>query len=197
MMRIMIDPIESASNGPSNHLTGRRWWLACVLVFAGSLAATVPTTGDFGLTWDEPAYRFSQQRSAEWWHRMANAKTSYEREALLESDSLLFFWTYGRFGINFHPPLAGQLNLLTHAVFGRWMKDIPSRRMASVIEYALTITIWFGFLARRYGTWVGLVAAGSLLVDASGLRRHAPGDDRPSRPPSLGRDGRGFLEGSE
>ena len=44
------------------------------------------------------------------------------------------------------------------------MKDIPSRRMASVIEYSATITLAFGFLARRYGAWVGGVAAGALLV---------------------------------
>ena len=44
------------------------------------------------------------------------------------------------------------------------MKDIPARRMASVFEYALTITIGFGFLARRYGPWVGGVMAGSLLL---------------------------------
>ena len=43
------------------------------------------------------------------------------------------------------------------------MKDIPARRMATVIEFALTITIGFHFLAKRYGAWVGLVAAGSLL----------------------------------
>ena len=36
--------------------------------------------------------------------------------------------------------------------------------MASVIEFALTITIGFHFLARRYGSWVGLVMAGSLLL---------------------------------
>lgn len=30
-------------------------------------------------------------------------------------------------------------------------------------EYALTITIGFGFLARRYGAWVGGVMAGALL----------------------------------
>ena len=77
--------------------------------------------------------------------------------------TLLYFWPYGRHGINFHPPLAGQLNLATYAVFGHWMKDIPARRMASVFEFALTITIGFHFLARRYGRWVGLVAAGSLL----------------------------------
>src|SRR5208337_4236188 len=50
-----------------------------------------------------------------------------------------YYWPYARYGINFHPPLAGQLNLATHALFGSWMKDIPARRMASVIEFALTI----------------------------------------------------------
>ena len=84
--------------------------------------------------------------------------------ALLEPDALLYYWPYAGLGINFHPPLAGQLNLATHALFGSWMKDIPSRRMASVIEFALTITIGFAFLARRYGAWVGLVMAGSLLL---------------------------------
>ena len=36
--------------------------------------------------------------------------------------------------------------------------------MATVIEFALTIVIGFQFLARRYGVWVGLVMAGSLLL---------------------------------
>jgi hypothetical protein len=144
-------------------LAGRRWWIACGLVLALSLAATVPTVGDLGLTWDEPAYRFSQLRSAQWWERLAAARSLAEVRALLEPDALLFYWPYGRHGINFHPPLAGQLNVLTDAVFGRWMKDIPARRMASAIEYALTITIGFGFLSRRYGSWVGMVMAGSLL----------------------------------
>jgi hypothetical protein len=144
-------------------LGGWRWWLACGIVLALSLAATLPTTGDIGLTWDEPAYRYSQLMSAQWWGRLAGVRTRSELGALFEPDALLYYWPYGRHGINFHPPLAGQLNLATYAVFGRWMKDIPARRLASVFEYALTITIGFGFLARRYGPWVGGVAAGALL----------------------------------
>ena len=49
---------------------------------------------------------------------------------LFAPDTLLYYWPYGRFGINFHPPLAGQLNLLTYELFGRWMKDIPARASA-------------------------------------------------------------------
>jgi hypothetical protein len=145
-------------------MTGWRWWVAFGIVLAVALAATVPTTGDIGLTWDEPAYRYSQVMSAQWWERLSHAKSLADLSALVEPDTLLYYWPYGRYGRNFHPPLAGQLNLATHAVFGRWWKDIPSRRLASVFEFALTIAIGFGFLARRYGPWVGGVMAGSLLL---------------------------------
>ena len=114
------------------------------MVLALALAALVPTTGDFGLTWDEPAYRYSQLMSAQWWEQLSRARSlGRSLRALLDPDALLYYWPYGRYGINFHPPLAGQLNLAAHAVFGSWMKDIPARRMASVIEFALTIAIGF------------------------------------------------------
>jgi hypothetical protein len=144
--------------------SGLRWWAATAAVVAIALAALVPTTGDFGLTWDEPAYRYSQILSSQWWEQLSQARSWGDARQLLDPETLLYYWPYGRSGINFHPPLAGQLNLAAHAVFDSWMKDIPARRMASVIEFALTVAILFGFLSRRYGTAVGLAAAGSLLL---------------------------------
>ena len=132
-------------------------------VFLVALVATVPTAGDIGLTWDEPSYRYSQLVSAQWWERLGRATSVTELSDLLDPNALVYYWPYGRFGPNLHPPLAGQLCLLNHAVYGRWVKDTPSRRLASVWEYSATIAILFGFLARRYGAWVGAVAAGSLL----------------------------------
>ena len=120
--------------------------LTTVFVLLVSLAALVPTVGDFGLTWDEPAYRYSQVLSAQWWEQLARARSWHDAEEVFDPLTLLYYWPYGRYGVNFHPPLAGQLNLVAHAIFGPWMKDIPSRRMASVIEFALTITVGFHFL---------------------------------------------------
>jgi 4-amino-4-deoxy-L-arabinose transferase-like glycosyltransferase len=143
-------------------VTGLRF--ATMAVLATALAALVPTTGDLGLTWDEPAYRYSQIMSEQWWAKWGAARSWEDVQGLLEPLSLLYYWPYGRFGINFHPPLAGQLNLATYEIFGRWMKDIPARRMATVLEFALTVAIGFHFLARRYGVWTGVVMAGCLLL---------------------------------
>lgn len=134
------------------------------IVFLGALAITAPTTGDLGLTWDEPAYRFSQLRSAQWWAGLGGVRSGSELSAVVDRDALLFYWPYARYGINFHPPLAGQLSLLTHSVFSGWVRDIPARRLASVLVYCLAITLAFGFLRQRYSFCVGLVAAGSLLL---------------------------------
>lgn len=160
-------PVEAPEVAPvpaGAGLRGRRWWAGTAVVLAAALAALIPTTGDIGLTWDEPAYRYSQLMSAQWWEQLSSARSWGDLRALLDPETLLYYWPYGRFGINFHPPFAGQLNLAAHAVFGSWMKDIPARRMATVIEFALTIAILFGFMSRRYGAGTGLAAAGSLLL---------------------------------
>src|SRR3954469_13543119 len=123
---------ESDNDEPrfsTDGLTGRRWWFSCGVVLALVLLATVPTTGDIGLTWDEPAYRYSQVLSAQWWERWTRVRSWADVRDQLDPDTLRSYWPYGRHGITFHPPLAGQLNLATHALFGSWVKDIPSRRL--------------------------------------------------------------------
>jgi hypothetical protein len=144
----------------------RRGWavsLGSLAILATALAILVPTVGDFGLTWDEPAYRYSQVLSEQWWDQLVRVRSWQDLRELVDPFALVYYWPYGRYGVDFHPPLAGQLNLATYALFGHSMKDIPARRMASVIEFALTITIGFHFLARRYDGWAGVVMAGSLL----------------------------------
>ncbi len=156
---------ESARQAALERAAGPgRLWLSSLAVLAVALAALVPTIGDFGLTWDEPAYRYSQVISQQWWEKLGDARSGHDVSELLDPDVLFYYWPYARHGINFHPPWAGQLNLATYALFGHWMKDIPARRMAAVIQFALTIMIGFQFLARRYGFWVGAVASGSLLL---------------------------------
>jgi 4-amino-4-deoxy-L-arabinose transferase-like glycosyltransferase len=152
--------IAEESGGPRRE--GLR--LKSLAALTVALVLLVPTVGDFGLSWDEPAYRYSQLLSAQWWEQLGRARSWHEIQELMDPLTLLYYWPYARHGINFHPPLAGQLNLATYAIFGNWMKDIPARRMASVIEFAACVVLGFHFLARRYGGWVGLVAAGSLLL---------------------------------
>jgi hypothetical protein len=150
---------EDAERNPRGQFARR----SGILVWLIALAVTLPQAGDLGLTWDEPAYRYSQTVSGQWWSQLIRARSWSELDAVLSPDALVYYWPYGRNGPNLHPPFAGQISLVSYHALGRWMKDVPSRRAASVFEYCLTITILYRFLTRRYGPWVGGVAAGSLL----------------------------------
>lgn len=158
----MSDQSLSVDASPSSPNRASRW--LGLAVFAACLTILLPTTGDLGLTWDEPSYRYSQVLSEHWWHRLVQARSWDQIEPLLEPDALLYYWPYGRYGINFHPPLAGQLNLLTYEILGGFWQDYPARRAASVLEFGLTIALLVVFLSNRYGRAVGLVAGTALLV---------------------------------
>lgn len=122
------------------------------------------TANDLGLTWDEVPYRFSQRLMAKWFTELSDCRTLDQASPLLTKEAILNGWLYNRYGPNFHPPLAGMLCNLTHAVLGDALGDLPARRMASGIELALAASLLFLFLARRYGLWVSSVAAASLVL---------------------------------
>src|SRR5208337_570458 len=97
---------DPAAATASDRSASGRWRLGTLLVFVVALVALVPTTGDIGLTWDEPAYRYSQVTSAQWWDQLAHARSWGEARGLLDPETLLYYWPYARFGINFHPRAA-------------------------------------------------------------------------------------------
>src|SRR5262245_45669190 len=101
-----------------------RAWAEFLLAFVVALVALAPTTGDFGLTYDEPAYSYSQGMSIQWWGRLSTSRSWGDVAPLLDADTLLYYWPYARHGINFHPPLAGQANLTAYAFLNAWLGDI-------------------------------------------------------------------------
>ena len=146
-------------------LRGSRWWAGTALVLALALAALVPTTGDFGLTWDEPAYRYSQVMSAQWWEQLCQGpflgrgpRAARSRHAaLLLALRPVRHQLPSSAGRPVEPGDACGLRLLDEGHPGA--ADGLGHRVRADDHDRL-----FGFLARRYGAWVGLVAAGSLLL---------------------------------
>jgi 4-amino-4-deoxy-L-arabinose transferase-like glycosyltransferase len=144
-----------------SHSRGR---LAFAIVFALVVAASAPTTGDFGLTWDEPTYRTSQRYTEYWWRDLAQGRSINDLQRLIDPEALLFYWPYARHGLNFHPPLAGQISLLSGRLLGGFLQAYPARRMATVFEFALAVALLFTFLRKRSGIWVAGVSAAALVL---------------------------------
>ena len=128
------------------------------------MIAVVATLDGPGLTWDEPAYRYSELYMQQWFEALFEAETADQRRELFSAASLHYYWRYNRYGPNFHPPLAGVFANLNWVVFRHVMHDYPARRMASAILFALTVSSLFVFVRRRYGSLGAWGAALSLGV---------------------------------
>lgn len=139
-----------------------RWWLSMAVFVLSAILIGAGSAGP-GLTWDEPAYRYSQVRLESWGRELSKGSMEDAKE-LLSADSIDFYWEFNRHGPNFHPPMASYGNLLSHAVFGRWCDDLTSRRLASALELAATAALLCHFLSRRYGAFAGLFASACLLA---------------------------------
>lgn len=138
--------------------------LVTVILFIVAFVMVGATVAGPGLSWDEPAYRHSQVTLQWWLHELRHASSWGEVVVLFTPDAIRQYWEFNRFGHNFHPPMGSYLNLASFFIFGSWIDDIASRRLASVAEFAAVVAMLGHWIGRRYGTCVGVLAAASLLT---------------------------------
>jgi len=140
-----------------------RWWVTLVVFLVIAVLSGATVAGP-GLTWDEPPYEYSQIRLQQWFGAIMHARSFAELIDLFSADSIDFYFIYNRVGSNFHPPMAGYLNLITYGITGSFIDSLSARRLASAIELALTAALMCHFLGRRYGTLTGIFGAFALAM---------------------------------
>ena len=153
------------------------WTWQCGLVFAVVATVSGATVMGPGVTWDEPVYRYSQVLVQSWLHNVATAD---DPAALLTQDAIRTHFTYNRFGHNFHPPMAGYLQLATYGIFGHVMEDLAARRLAGSLLLAALAALLYGWVGRGFGRPAGLLAAGCLAFMPRLMgHSHVVGTDMP------------------
>ena len=168
---------------PTTEPDAPRWrrWVPPLAIFTVVMVAMVATINGPGLTWDEPAYRYSELYMQEWFEALFEAVTAAQRSALFSPAGLHYYWRYNRYGPNFHPPLAGMFANLNWLVFHHVMGDYAARRMASAILFALTVSSLFVFVRARYGLLGAWGAAASLALTPRVFgHAHLAGTDVPT-----------------
>lgn len=140
-----------------------RWRVTLVVFFIVAVLSGATVAGP-GLTWDETPYEYSQIRLQQWLGEIAQAESFAELIDLFSADSIDFYFVYNKLGSNFHPPMAGYLNLITYGLTGGFIESLSARRLASSIELALTAALVCHFLGRRFSTMTGVFAAFALAT---------------------------------
>jgi 4-amino-4-deoxy-L-arabinose transferase-like glycosyltransferase len=119
----------------------------------------VRTAGDYGLTWDEPAYIESADRLADWFSGVAHGR-------ILEAfrgDRIREAWVFAR-RENRNLPVPVLLSLVGHAL-ARGLSPPASYRVGACALMAGTSALLLWSLGRRRGVPTGIAAAALLLLD--------------------------------
>lgn len=111
----------------------------------------------FAATWVPPARELVQQVGAPPPRREQVAT----RGALLFDPAVLaWFWPFAREEPHGHPPLYALVGLIGD-VLTPWRSDLSRARLGPILIFSLTAGFLFGFVARRWGVWPALAAAGA------------------------------------
>lgn len=144
-------------------------------MFGFAAVVVCGTAAGPGVTWDEPTHRTSQNGIRQWFLEIGGGDASMLRKASIDQ-----YWDCNRFGANFHPPMAGYLNLASFAAFGSFLDDMVARRWSSSLEFAFACALLCGFVGGRYGTAPGWFAGLSALLTPRMMGdAHAIGTDMP------------------
>jgi 4-amino-4-deoxy-L-arabinose transferase-like glycosyltransferase len=137
-------------------LEGARARLALsFLLFASAFSLLLWTAGDYGLTWDEPAYIESADRLSDWFGTLGPG--SFTAPRIREA------WVFARRD-NRNLPVPVLISLLGRTV-GRAFSPPVSYRLGVCLVMALTVAVLFSTLARAVGVPAGLAGALALLLN--------------------------------
>jgi len=85
------------------------------------------------------------------------------RELLLDPGVVAYFWPFAREEPHGHPPFYAVLGLMGDLLAPSW-KPLPRARLGPILLFSLTAALLFRFVAVRWGSWAGIAAAGSWLL---------------------------------
>jgi 4-amino-4-deoxy-L-arabinose transferase-like glycosyltransferase len=114
----------------------------------------------FAATWHPPSIGLVQQVGAP-----APSPDAIDTRAKLLFDPrvLAWFWPFARAEPHGHPPFYALVGLIGDVLAPTWAL-LPRARLGPMLVFSLTAGALFLFVARRWGTWPGVLAAGSWVL---------------------------------
>jgi 4-amino-4-deoxy-L-arabinose transferase-like glycosyltransferase len=111
----------------------------------------------FASSWTAPQEELVQKKGAP---PPSRAQINTRTQLLFDPQVLAWFWPFAREEPHGHPPFYALVGL-TGDVLTPWRPALARARLGPILVFSLTAGVLFGVVARRWGVWPGLVAAGS------------------------------------
>lgn len=119
-----------------------------------TVSVLLVTAPQIGLTWDEPTYMLAAETYPHWYAALVE-QPSYA----LSADGVARYWSPS----HEHPPLSKVWSGFVWLVARNFLDDLTAHRLGAIFITGALIILLYRFVARRYGSLAGLVAAFALL----------------------------------
>lgn len=136
-----------------------RW--APLGIFLAAFLTVAFTTGDYGVTWDEPPYFHASDLHIRWIADVALDVIHGEPGKILDDKRVQEAWHWDPYHVP-HPPFSRIVSGITHAISSPWLDEFVSYRLGPALFFALLLTIMYLWMAELYGRPIGLFSAACL-----------------------------------
>ena len=138
-------------------------WLIPAGLFLASFMVVAGTAGDYGVTWDEPAYFYASDRHIEWLVDFGQNVLRSDLEKSVQDENIKKAWHWDPYHVP-HPPFSRIVSGITKALFSSYVDKFVAYRLGPALFFAVLVTVMFLWMAELFGLITGIFSALALFV---------------------------------
>ena len=138
-------------------------WLIPAGLFLASFMVVAGTAGDYGVTWDEPAYFYASDLHIEWLVDFGHNVLRSDLDKSVQDENIKKAWHWDPYHVP-HPPFSRIVSGITKALFSSYVDKFVAYRLGPALFFAVLVTVMFLWMAELFGRSTGIFSALALFV---------------------------------
>lgn len=146
----------------ANQSRALRWFTPIALFFA-TLLLIATTAGDYGVTWDEPAYFHAADLHLQWFKAAGDNISRGELRKSLDDTTIKVAWHWNPYNVP-HPPFSRVVSGIAKEFSARFLDKFSAYRMGPALFFALLVVVMYSWINELFGIAAGLFSALALVL---------------------------------
>jgi hypothetical protein len=137
--------------------------LAPLGIFLAAFLVVAFTTGDYGVTWDEPPYFHASDLHIQWFADFSQDLIQGNPSKALDDKRIQEAWHWDPYHVP-HPPLSRIVSGITKAAFSAFLDKFVAYRLGPALFFSLLLTVLYLWIAEIFSPLTGLFSALALAA---------------------------------
>jgi hypothetical protein len=132
-------------------------------LFLASFMVVAGTAGDYGVTWDEPAYFYASDLHIEWLVEFGQNLLRSDLDKSVQDENIKKAWHWDPYHVP-HPPFSRIVSGITKALFSSYVDKFVAYRLGPALFFALLAACMYSWMADLFNCATGLFSILALIA---------------------------------